>query len=170
MNRRRNILHLPRADVDKSRGQLAGHLLMHRARNADAADLGQTFQACGDIDAVAEQIALALNHVADADTDAIAHLPAGRISEVARAQAFLDIDGAAYCFDRAGEFRKNCITRGIEDTAAGYRDAVVNGGSTGRHSPQRLFFIIGDQPAVVGDVGYQNGGDLAPHGDGTPHK
>ena len=31
MNRRRNILHLPRADVDKSRGQLAGHLLMHRA-------------------------------------------------------------------------------------------------------------------------------------------
>jgi hypothetical protein len=40
-------------------------------------------------------------------------------------------------------------------------------GSIGRHSPQRLFFVIGDQPAVVGDVGYQNCGDLAPHEDGS---
>jgi hypothetical protein len=31
MNRRRDILHFPRADVDKSRGQLVAYLLMYRA-------------------------------------------------------------------------------------------------------------------------------------------
>ena len=168
MNRLRNILHGPRTDVDKSRGQLVAHLLMHRAGNADTADLGQAFQARGDIDAIAEQIAIALDHVADADADAIAQLPAARIGEVPRAQAFLDIDGAAHRFDRAGEFRKDCIARRIEDAAAGHRDEVVRGGTTGRHSPQRLFFVLGDQPAVVGDVGHQNCGDLAPHED-IPH-
>ena len=58
----------------------------------------------------------------EANADAVAHLPAVWISEVARAQAFLDIDGAAYRFDRAGKFCKKCIARGIEDAAASYRD------------------------------------------------
>jgi hypothetical protein len=69
-----------------------------------------------------------------------------------------------------GNFCKNCVARGIENAAASYRNEIVNGGSTGHHSPQRLFFVIGDQPAVVGDMGYQNGGDLAPHEDGVPNK
>lgn len=166
MNRLWNILHLPRADVDKSRGQFAGHLLLHRARNADAANFGQAFQARRDIDAIAEQIAVALDHVADTNPDAIAQLPAAGISKVSRAQAFLDVDGAAHRFDRAGEFCKNCVARGIENPAARYRNEVVSGGPTGRHSPQRLFFVLSDQPAVVGDVGHQNCGDLAPHEDG----
>jgi hypothetical protein len=72
--------------------------------------------------------------------------------------AFLGIDSAAYRFDGAGEFCEDGITRSIENAAVRYRNEVVNGGSTGRHSSQRLFFIIGDQPAVVGDVGYQNSG------------
>ena len=163
VHRRRNVLHHPRADVDKSHRQLSLHLLMHRARNADAADFGQAFEACGDVDTIAKEIALAHNHVADANADAVEHLPAVRISEVPRAHAFLDIDGAAYRVDGARELGKNCIAGGIENAAAGYRDEVVSSGSTRHHSPQRLFFIIGDQPAVLGDVGHQNSGDLAFH-------
>ena len=55
MHRRRDVLHLLRADVGELHRQLVGDLLVHRARNADAADLGEAFEARGDVDAIAEQ-------------------------------------------------------------------------------------------------------------------
>jgi len=47
---------------------------VHRTRDADATD-GQPRQTCGDIDVVAEQIAVALDHAADGDSDAKGHKP-----------------------------------------------------------------------------------------------
>jgi hypothetical protein len=115
VHRGRDVLDLLRADVGELHRQLVGDLLVHRARNADAADFGETLEARGDIDAIAEQVAVALDHVADGDADAKAHLPAGGIRHVARAQAFLDIDRAAHGFDGAGEFSENGVAGGVEN-------------------------------------------------------
>ena len=96
MHRRRDVLHLLRADIGELHRQLVGDLLVHRARNTDAADLGEALQSGCDVDAVAQQVAVALDHVADGDADAKAHVTAGRIRHVARAQALLDVDRAQF--------------------------------------------------------------------------
>jgi hypothetical protein len=90
---------------------------MHRARHADAADFGEPLQAGRDVDAVAEQIAVALDDVSDVDPDPEAHLPARRISHVAGTQAFLDIDRAAQGFDRAWKFGQHRVAGRVENPA-----------------------------------------------------
>ena len=163
MHRRRDVLHFLRADVGELHRQLVGDLFVHRARDADAADLGKALEARGDVDAVAEQIAVALDHVADGDADAEGHLPARRIGHVAGAQAFLDVDRAAHGFDRAGKFGEHGIARGVENPAAGFGDEIVGDRTVGRQTPQRLLFVLGNQSAVAGNIGRKNRRDLAFH-------
>ena len=167
MHRRRNVLHFLRADIGELHRQLVGDLLVHRARDADAADLGKALEARGDIDAVAEQVAVALDHVADGDADAKAHLPARRIRHVAGAQAFLDVDRAAHGFDRARKFGEHGIARGVENAAAAFGDEVVGHLTIGREPPQRFLFVLGNQSGVAGNIGRKNRRDLAFH-EGQP--
>jgi hypothetical protein len=58
------------AHVVERVGQLVADLIAHRARDADAAGLGQRFQPRGDIDAVAEDVAAFGDDVAEIDADA----------------------------------------------------------------------------------------------------
>jgi hypothetical protein len=164
VNRVRNIFDLLLADIGKLDGQFVRDLLVHGARNADAADRRDTFESRGDIDAVAQQVAVALDHVANRDADAKAHLPARRISEVARAQAFLDVDGAAHRLHRARKLGQYRIAGGIENAAPGPRDEIVHHRAIRRQAPQRFLFVLGDEPAVAGDVGSEDGRDFSFHG------
>ena len=163
MDRVGNILDLLLANVGEMHRQLVGDLLVDGARDADAADRRDALQARRDVHAVAEQIAVALDHVADGDADAEAHLPAGRIGHVAGAQAFLDVDGAAHRLDGAGKFGEHGVARGIENPPAGARDEVVHHRAIGGEPPQRLLLVFGDELAVAGDVGSENGRDFSIH-------
>jgi hypothetical protein len=163
MHRRRNVLHFLRADVGELHRQFVGDLLMHRARDADAADFGEALEARRDVDAIAEQIAVAFDHVTDGDADAETHMAARRIGHVAGAQAFLDVDRAAHRFDGAGKLGQHRIARGVENAAAGLGDEFVGDGAIGSEPPQRLLFILANQPAVSGDIGSKNRRYLAFH-------
>jgi hypothetical protein len=129
---------------------------MHRAEDADAADFGDPLQARGDVDAVAEQIAITLDHVADGDADAKAHLPARLIRKVPGTQAFLDVDRATHRFDRARKFREHGIACGVENPPIRLGDEVVDHGAIGGETPQRFLFVLGDQPRVAGNIGGEN--------------
>src|SRR2546428_713640 len=85
---------------------------------AAVADLGEALQPGCDVDAIAQQVAVPFDHVADGDTDAKRHLAAGWIGHVAGAQALLDIDRTAHRFNRAREFGEHGVARGIENAAA----------------------------------------------------
>ncbi len=136
---------------------------MHGARDADAADFGEALEARRDVDAIAEQITVTLDHVANRDADAETHVAARWIGHVAGAQAFLDIDRAAHGFDRAGKLRQHRIAGGVENAAAGLGDEIVDDGTIGSEPPQRLLFILGYQPAVTGNIGSKNRRYLALH-------
>ena len=163
MDRGRNILDLLLADIGELHRELVGDLLIDRARDTDATDRRDALQPRRDVDAVAEQIAVALDHVADGDADTEAHLPAGRIGHVARAQAFLDVDGATHRLDGAGKFGEHGVARGIENPPAGTRDEIVHHRAIGGEPPQRLLLVFGDELAVAGDVGSENGRDFSIH-------
>ncbi len=164
MHRRRDILHLLRADIGEAHRELVRDLLVDRARHADAADRRDAFQPRRDVDALAEQIAVALHHVADRDADAERHLAARRIGHVARAQAFLDVDRAAHGFDRRRKFGQHGIARGVEDAPRGFRDEVVDHLAIGGEPAQRLLLVLRDEPAVTRDIRGEDRRDLALHG------
>ncbi len=136
---------------------------MHRARHADSADLGEALEARGDVDAITKQIAVALDHIADGDTDPERHLPARRIGHVARPQALLDIDRATHGFNGAGKFRKHRIARGVENSAAAFCNEIVGDLPVGREPPQRLLLILGNQSTIACNIGGKDRCDLALH-------
>ena len=70
MHRGRDVLDLLLADIGELHRQLVGDLFVHRARHANAADLGKGFEPGCDVDAVAQQIAVTLHHVANGNADA----------------------------------------------------------------------------------------------------
>ncbi len=65
----RQVLGLLEADILERYGQLARHLLVDAARNADAAGLRHAFEARRDIDPVSQEVAIALDHVANRQSD-----------------------------------------------------------------------------------------------------
>ena len=73
MHRRRDVLHVLRADIGELHRQLVGDLLVHRARDADAANLGETFQTGCDIDTIAHQIAAVHYDITEIDADPEPH-------------------------------------------------------------------------------------------------
>ena len=91
------------------------------------------------------------------------HLAAGRIGQIPGAQTFLNVDGAANRFDRTGEFGEHCVARGVEYPSAGAGDKIVHDAAIGCEPPQRLFFILGNKPAVTSNVSGKNGRDFSFH-------
>src|SRR5207248_8015022 len=73
-HRTRDILELLLASILKSHIQSIPHLLMRGIRDADAAWLRNTFQAGGNIDAIAEDVIACDQHVAEIDADTEQHL------------------------------------------------------------------------------------------------
>src|SRR6267143_1677184 len=72
-------------------------------RLADPARLGQGFEPCGDIDAVAVDVAPVFDDIAEIDTDAELDPPLHRNGGVAHGHLALHIHRAAHCIDDAAE-------------------------------------------------------------------
>src|SRR6185312_3279241 len=70
----------------------AGELVANRAGDADAARLGERLEARGDVDAVAEDVAILVDHVAEVDSDAELHPAPRRDAFVALDHLDLDLD------------------------------------------------------------------------------
>ena len=70
-----DVLYRLFARVLKSDIRLAGKLVMHSARYADAARFRQTFQPCGDVDAISQNVVSINNNVSEIDADAVVDAP-----------------------------------------------------------------------------------------------
>ena len=90
------------------------NLPLHIHGNADAACAGQLFDARSDVDAVAINIAVAMNHVADVNADFEFNPPVGRDVMVALGQGALDFDGALRGFQGAAEFDEESVANGFD--------------------------------------------------------
>jgi hypothetical protein len=111
----------------KVSSSLSRTLLVSRTGQTYAPWLRDALQPRGDIDAVAEQIAVGLrHHVADVDADPefdpFVRVDAG----VQRDHAALDIQGAASRVDNAAELDQQTIAHGFENPTAIRGDGGVN--------------------------------------------
>ena len=108
--------------------QLVADMVAHAAWNADAAGLGQPFEACRDVDAVAEDVAVLHHDVADIDADAKAQ-PARFVERlVGNGELLLDVDRALDGGEDAGEFGQHAVAGRSDDTAAVLGDQLVRDG------------------------------------------
>jgi len=99
-----DVLDALLAHVFEGVGEPVADVVADRARDADAAGGGQPLQPCGDVDAVAINVAAVNDHVAEIDADAEAQsVYLGEI-QIAAGHRALDLARTAHRIDDAGEF------------------------------------------------------------------
>src|SRR5262249_54777585 len=90
----------------------------HTAGDADAARLGQALEPRGEGDAVAENVLLVVDHVAEVDADAVFDASGLRHAGVTLAHAALNLDRAAHGVDHRGELDQRAIAGQFHELAA----------------------------------------------------
>jgi hypothetical protein len=136
-------------------------MVVNAARDADAARLGQPLETHRDIDAVAEDVAVFHHDIADIDADAKPHTALFAEGLVGLGKITLDLNGALYGSNDAGEFGENAVTGRAADAAAVLRDDRVGNGSMGRECRQRVFLVDAHQAAISLDVGGEDCDELS---------
>jgi len=157
----RNIFVGSIAERMEGERELVANLVVDAAGDADAAGLGGGLEARGDIDAVAEKVLVLHHNVAEIDADAKADLARGRQLVIEGAQGGLNIGGAADGFDGAGKFGEDGVTGGVEDAAAMQDDQGFENLLVTAKGAEGLLFVLAHQAAEFGDVGGEDGGQLA---------
>jgi hypothetical protein len=147
-DRPRHVLEALLALVGKCGGDLALYLAIGVLGKADAARRRDPFEPCGDVDAVAHEVAVALDHhVAEIDADAEFDAFLGLEARVARRHGALDLDRAAQRVDDAHELDERAVTGAFDDAAAMGRDDGIYELLPERAEPrQRAFLVDAGEP------------------------
>ena len=106
--------------------QSVADLIAHRARDTDAARLGKHFKSRRDVDAVAKDVILLDDHVAEINADAELYPPRRRDVGVASRHPALDLGSAKYCVGDAVEFEQHAVAGGLDDAAAIFGDDRID--------------------------------------------
>src|SRR4051812_44379347 len=138
-------------------------MIAHGLGNGDSAYRGDTLQARSYVDAVAENVTVLHDDVAQVNTDPEFNA-LGRCAGVARAHARLNIDGARECADDAGKFHQHSISGKLYNPAVVLADLGI-----GQIFPDRFErshgagFVAAHKAAVADDIGGENSGQATFH-------
>ena len=123
-----------------------------------AAGLGDLLEPGGNVDAIAVDV-VALDHdVAEVDADAEFLFAARREAAL---EISLDLDAASHRLDGAREFGQYAVAGGAHDAPAVAGDPLAHGRAVLGQGLERRLLVQAHQPAIAGDVGRENGGELA---------
>ncbi len=106
--------------------QPVADLIAHRARDADAARLGEHFEARRDVDAVAKDVVFLDDHVAQIDADAELYPPRRRDVHVASRHPALDLGSAKHRVGDAVELDQHAVAGGLDDAAVALGDGRID--------------------------------------------
>jgi hypothetical protein len=111
-----DVLELGRAEIVDRQIEPPLDLPIDLLGETNRAGSGDAFQARGDIDAIAHQIAVAfLDHVAEMNADAKLDAPFRRQTRVALNHAVLHFDCAAHGVDHAAELDDRAVAGALND-------------------------------------------------------
>ncbi len=148
----------------KCHRQTVGNLIAHRRGNADSARLRQRFKPRGDVDAVAEDIVVLNDHVAQIDSDAVEERTRRRHVAIAPGHPFLKFDRAAQRLGDALKFHQQAIAGGLDDAAFAFCDRRVDQLEPHGFQPgKRPGLVDFHQPAIADHIRGQNRGQPAMH-------
>jgi hypothetical protein len=135
-------------------------MVAHRARDADAAWLGQPLQAHRDVDAVAIDVAAVGDHVAEIDPDAKAQAALLGEIQITVDHRALDLAGTAHRVDDAGEFCQHAVAGGLDDPAVMLADLRINEFEEMRLEPfVRALLVHAHQARIAHHIGREDRGE-----------
>ena len=147
-------MHALLAQIVEFEGQPVAHLVVHGARDADPAGLGQRFEPRRDIDAVAQDVAVLGDHVAEVDADAKADASVVGETLVAIEHAALHFGGTAHRVDNAGELGQEAVAGGLDDAPLMLADFRIDQLAAMRlQAIERAFLVGADQTRIARHVG-----------------
>jgi hypothetical protein len=154
----RDVLELLLALVDEADINPAFGILLDPRRHADAAGVRQSFETRGHVDAVAKNVAILDDNVADIDADPELDPAVRRHIGVALGHSALDVHGAADGIDDAGEFGQQLVARCLYQASAILGDLGIEQGRPVDPQLADCDFLVGaHNPAVTGNIGRQDG-------------
>ena len=127
-------------------------LIVGRRRQADAAGFGNALEPGCDVDAVAEDVVLANDDVADMDADAEQNPLVGRLADREPVDPALELHRGPHRIDRAGKLREEAVAGVLDDAAAMLGDHRQDGGQQRGHARMRRFFVEMHEPRITGDI------------------
>ena len=141
------------AHVLEAEAQLVSHLVVDIARNHNAAGFGKRLQPGGHVDAVAINIVVVADDVADIDSDTELDAALSWYVGVTFGHTALDVDGAAHSIDNADEFHQHAVAGGFDDPAPVLGDLGVDEFlAMGLELAKRAFLVGAHQLAIAGYV------------------
>jgi hypothetical protein len=125
---------------------------------ADRARLANAFEARGDVDAVAHQIAVGLlDHVAEMNADAELDAALGRQTGIALDKPALHFDRAAHRIDHAAKLDENPVAGALDDPPVMGGDGGVDQvASEPPKARERAILVRSREPAVADHIGDQD--------------
>jgi hypothetical protein len=152
-----DVLDLLLAEIVEGEVEAVAHLLVRRGAEADPARLGQRFEPGGNVDAVAEDVAVLDDDVADIDAHAKFDAPLCRCCGVAGDHLALQLDRTAHRVDDARELDEETVAGGLDDAPPMLGDFGI--AQFAAHCPQRrerALFVLAHQPRIAGDIDRQD--------------
>ena len=152
-----DVLDLLLAAILERVGQLVANLIADDTRYADAGRIGERLEPRRDIDAVAEDVVILGDDVAEVDADAEFEPPLGGDIAVARGHLALHPNGATHRIDDAGELDKEPVAGGFDDPPVTFaKPRVGDLMPPGAQPGKRSVLVLAHQPGIAGDVGRQD--------------
>src|SRR6185437_1682904 len=156
-DRARDVLDRLFAQALKAKAELVADLIVHNARNHDAARIGQRLQPRRYIDAVSENVITVEDNVAHIDADTEFDPQVSRHEDVAFGHAALDINRATDRINHAHELHEYTVACRLDDPAAMFSDLGVDEFLTMRLKlAERAFVIYPHQPAIACNIACEN--------------
>src|SRR5581483_4921873 len=136
---------------------LAPDLAMRVVGDADATGIGDAFEPRGDVDAVAKDVVVVDDDVADMDADAeLDPLGLGDV-DIAQVHAALDLDRATDRIDGTAEFDQHAVAGGLDDATAIFGDFGIDESlSAGFETGEGAVLVDAHQTAVARNIGREN--------------
>src|SRR5262249_6661466 len=142
-----DVLDLLLAEILEGDAEAVAHLLVRRGTEANPAPLRQRFEPGGNIDAVAADVAILDDDVADIDPHAKFDAVPCRCGGVAGDHLALQLDRTAHRVDDAGELGKEAVAGGLDDATAMLGDFGIAELTANRpQRRERAFFVRAHQP------------------------
>ena len=149
----RYVLDLLLAHVGEREIELVAHLVPDDPADADPARLGQGFQTRRDVHAVAVDVVLVDDDVAEVQPDAILDAPLRRHLDIALGHSALDLDSTAHGIDDAGEFDQDAVAGELDGAPAMLLDLRIDQlAPMALQRGERAFLVNPHQARVTGDI------------------
>jgi hypothetical protein len=112
----------------------------------------------GHVHALAEDVVVLDDDVADMNADAEFDAPVRRDVGIARGHSALDIDGTADGVDDAGELGQQPVAGRLHQASAMLGElGIEQKGPMGPQPTDRAFLVGTDQPTITSDIGREDG-------------